>query len=263
MLVSNKALANVFLSKLPHVRHPSITKKSPSQAAYTTTSPSPSSSDLSRPPSINASVPPPTYTADPSSDKSPSCPDQPSNTGTHAFTISLYARPYTITLHHNTTSLLSPSSDTHLSTVGPSLAVFTYAIPSRPSLHNVLHYWSKKLRQLYPSFDGPVLLLGLQRDLRTDKQVPSLNSTSNIDSANGEGVHHNQSALSSTTQQYESVMPQEGLEAARLLHADRYAECSALTGELIGEVLQDLTRMAAKTTVDGSGREQGWGCFVM
>ena len=167
--------------------------------------------------------------------------------------------PSTITLF----SLLSPSSDTHLRAVAPSLAVFTYAIPSRPSLHNVLHYWSKKLRQLYPDFDGPVLLLGLQRDLRTDKLVPSPDSSDRSTSGGNEGVRHGPSAVPLNTGQYESVMPQEGLDAARLLHADRYAECSAVTGELMGEVLEDLTRMAAETTVDGGRREQGWGCCVI
>ena len=183
--------------------------------------------------------------------------------------LALTPLPSTIT----PTSLLSPTSDTYLHAVAPSLAVFTYAIPSRSSLHNVLHYWSKKLRQLYRDFDGPVLLLGLQRDLRTARQISVATDGTNCDSnglASG-GVRHGVAAAdgsaatsSSANMQYESVMPQEGLEAARLLRADRYAECSAVTGELMGEVLEDLTRMAAETTVDRGGKRGGdWGCCIM
>jgi len=60
----------------------------------------------------------------------------------------------------------------------------------------------------------------------------------------------------------ESVMPQEGLKVAQEMRCDRYAECSALTGELCREVLEDLARTAAKTTTSKGGRSEG-GCLVM
>ncbi|KPI34325.1 uncharacterized protein AB675_7430, partial [Cyphellophora attinorum] len=50
--------------------------------------------------------------------------------------------------------------------------------------------------------------------------------------------------------EYECIMPEEGLQCAREMRVDRYAECSALTGELLWEATQDITRMAAGTTVD-------------
>ena len=62
--------------------------------------------------------------------------------------------------------------------------------------------------------------------------------------------------------EYECVMPEEGLQAAREMGADRYAECSAGTGELMWEVVEDITRMAAKTTVE-EGRASSGSCVVM
>jgi Ras homolog gene family, member A len=72
------------------------------------------------------------------------------------------------------------------------------------------------------------MLLGLQRDLRSKKTM--------LDDDGNEI--------------YECVMPEEGLQVAREMRVDCYAECSALTGELMWEATQDLTKMAAKTTVD-------------
>lgn len=82
--------------------------------------------------------------------------------------------------------------------------------------------------QHYPTSSIPVMLLGLQRDLRTARTT--------LDEAGNT--------------QYECVMPEEGLQAAREMRLDRYAECSALTGELMWEATQDLTKMAAKAVVD-------------
>lgn len=88
----------------------------------------------------------------------------------------------------------------------------------------------------YPTSSIPIMLLGLQRDLRTNKKVTT-------------AVTDEQGRTTETTQ-YECVMPEEGLQAAREMRLDRYAECSALTGELMWEATQDLTKMAAETTVD-------------
>lgn len=41
-----------------------------------------------------------------------------------------------------------------------------------------------------------------------------------------------------------------------------YAECSAVTGELMNEVFEDIARRAARTTTAGGGLTQG-GCIVM
>lgn len=78
--------------------------------------------------------------------------------------------------------------------------------------------------------DIPVMLLGLKRDLRKEE----------------EGV----------------IYPQEGLKTAQDLRCDRYAECSAITGELMNEVIEDIARTAAKTTTEAGGLSQG-GCDLM
>lgn len=58
------------------------------------------------------------------------------------------------------------------------------------------------------------------------------------------------------------VMPQEGLGVAQGMRVDRYAECSAVSGELCREVLEDIAQTAAKTTTEKGGRSEG-GCLVM
>ena len=47
------------------------------------------------------------------------------------------------------------------------------------------------------------------------------------------------------------------------MRCDRYAECSALTGELMHEVFEDIARVAALTTTDEGGLSQGPTCSVM
>lgn len=60
-----------------------------------------------------------------------------------------------------------------------------------------------------------------------------------------------------------SVMPQEGMGLATEMLCDRYAECSALTGELCREVLEDIARTAAKTTTEKGAKSDGTPCVVM
>lgn len=84
----------------------------------------------------------------------------------------------------------------------------------------------------------PIMVLGLKRDLRrewTDQEREL-----------GTGT----------------VMPQEGVRVAGEMRCDRYAECSASTGELCKQVLQDIARTAAMTTTAKGGRSEG-GCLVM
>ncbi len=78
--------------------------------------------------------------------------------------------------------------------------------------------------------DIPVMLLGLKRDLRVE----------------GEGM----------------IYPQEGHRVAQEIRCDRYAECSAVTGELMNQVFEDIAKVAAKTTTEDGALSQG-GCSVM
>lgn len=49
---------------------------------------------------------------------------------------------------------------------------------------------------------------------------------------------------------------------AQELRCDRYAECSAVTGELVAETFEDIARTAAMTTTDQGGQSEG-GCTIL
>ena len=49
---------------------------------------------------------------------------------------------------------------------------------------------------------------------------------------------------------------------AQELRCDRYAECSAVTGELLAETFEDVVRLAGMTTTEKGGQTEG-GCIVM
>lgn len=85
------------------------------------------------------------------------------------------------------------------------------------------------------------MVLGLKRDLRREWTVEEKKD-------GGRG---------------ESIMPQEGLLVAQELLCDRYAECSALTGELCREVLEDVAKICAKTTTEKGAKTPGTSCIVM
>lgn len=156
------------------------------------------------------------------------------------FNVSLFNRPYPIAIYPNTSPLFTDPYPSH-----PSLAVLCFAINDRSSLHLATKYWRRQLTSHYPGHEMPVLLLGLKRDLRHDRRAVA------DDGAEAE--------------EFECVMPHEGLRAAGEIRADRYAECSALTGELLWEVVEDVTRMAAGTRTDKGGFSDGasGGCVVM
>ncbi|KAH0832467.1 hypothetical protein FOPE_01225 [Fonsecaea pedrosoi] len=122
----------------------------------------------------------------------------------------------------------------------PAFAIIAFSISSRDSLYNAQHYWRHQLSLHYHDLEHtmPVMLLGLKRDERTEERREDGS--------------------------YECVMPQEALRVAQEMYCDRYAECSAVTGELMFEVLEDITRTAAKTTTkEGGGLSGTNACSVM
>ena len=78
----------------------------------------------------------------------------------------------------------------------------------------------------------PIIILGLKRDLRSE------------DDPNG------------------IILPQEAYQVAQEIRADRYVECSALTGELLKLAFEDLCKTAIQTTVLGGGQSDG-GCTIL
>lgn len=78
-----------------------------------------------------------------------------------------------------------------------------------------------------------MLLLGLKRDLRSETDPNGI------------------------------IYPQEGYCIAQEMRCDRYLECSAVTGELVKEVFEDICRTAAKgANKEGGGLSEG-GCAIM
>jgi len=87
------------------------------------------------------------------------------------------------------------------------------------------------------------MVLGLQRDLRRQWTLQEAGPD-----GKGKGP---------------SVMPHEGLQTAQKMLCDHYAECSARTGELCAQVLEDVARTCAKTTTLQGGKSQGLQCVLM
>ena len=288
-----------FLSRVPSVVHPSVAKREassqsrPQQQLSSSTNglgtqlSSPSTTTIPPPPDADAEPPPyasttslPSYQQIPTT-SSPPIPALPL-TGPLSFSVSLFARPYSITIHHSTTTIFIDAFPP-----SPRFAIIAFAIDDRTSLWNAKNYWNVKLKEHYPDEEKMrVMLLGLKRDARTDKKVPRRNwdgegwrlgeiasvgerQTTNTKLGVGarEIANMPKSALGQTGDanwEYGCVMPEEGLQVAREMRADRYAECSALTGELMWEVVEDITRTAAKTTVEEGREHSGSGnCTMM
>ncbi|KIX03314.1 uncharacterized protein Z518_06866 [Rhinocladiella mackenziei CBS 650.93] len=155
-------------------------------------------------------------------------------TGPLAFDVTLFGRPYKFRLHPSTSTLFIDPFPSE-----PAFTIIAFSISSRESLHNAQYYWRKQLSRHYDELEHqmPVMLLGLKRDERHENRLE-------------DGT-------------FECVMPQEGLRVAQEMRCDRYAECSAVTGELMWEVLEDITRTAARTTTENGGLSQVNTCSMM
>ncbi|KAJ9661978.1 hypothetical protein H2201_006267 [Coniosporium apollinis] len=149
------------------------------------------------------------------------------------FDIRMYNRPYRF-LFYDTAS---PENYTLLR---PDFLILCFDITRRETLFALSSYW-KKLVEGHFNYDEalPVMVLGLKRDLRRE--------WTEEERVNRGG----------------SVMPQEGLRVAQEMRCDRYAECSALTGELCREVLEDVAKTAARTTTEKGAKSDGTACSVM
>jgi len=96
-----------------------------------------------------------------------------------------------------------------------------------------LGQWIKEVKTAFQGSDVlPVLVLGLKRDLRSE------------DDPNG------------------IIYPQEAYRIAQEMRADKYMECSAVTGELLPETFEDIYLAAAKSTTAEGAQSEG-GCTVM
>lgn len=180
------------------------------------------------------------------------------------FSVSLFNRPYDVNIYRSESTLFIDPFPSKI-----DFAILCYAVDSRESLYNCQFYWRKQFADRYERELGltvPVMLLGLKRDLRTDATRTVDGATAVVEiggikvgASSGGGIQKSEAV---GKQEYVCVMPREGLQAAQQMRCDKYAECSAFTGELMWEVLEDITRIAALTTTEKGGLSEG-NCVVM
>ncbi|TFB04211.1 Ras-like GTP-binding protein Rho1 [Trichoderma ghanense] len=115
----------------------------------------------------------------------------------------------------------------------PDVIIICYDISQRLSLINMKRYWINEVKQSFPRIDSlPVVVMGLKRDLRSENDPNGI------------------------------IYPQDAYRMAQEMRADRYVECSAVTGELVGPAFEDICKTAVKTTTDKGGQSEG-GCAIM
>ncbi|KAJ5211285.1 Small GTPase superfamily Rho type [Penicillium cf. griseofulvum] len=121
----------------------------------------------------------------------------------------------------------------HWTNLRPDVIVLAFDISNRDTLAG-LKEWRNDITRYFQYGHGerlPVMMLGLKRDLRRE----------------GEGI----------------IYPQEAYRIAQELRCDRYAECSAVTGELLAETFEDLARLAAMATTEKGGQSEGTSCIIL
>ncbi|KAI1266162.1 P-loop containing nucleoside triphosphate hydrolase protein [Xylariaceae sp. FL1019] len=115
----------------------------------------------------------------------------------------------------------------------PDVVLMCYDISRRSSLVNMEQLWSKEARSIFRTSDQvPVVVVGLKRDLRSD------------DDPN------------------KPIYPQEGYRSSQEIRADKYVECSAVTGELLKLAFEEICRTAIETVSESGGQGEG-GCAVI
>lgn len=93
--------------------------------------------------------------------------------------------------------------------------------------------WLNEVKTTFLTADIlPIVVLGLKRDLRSE------------DDPNG------------------IIYPHDAYRMAQEMRADRYVECSAVTGELLRAAFEDICKTAAQTKTAGGGQSEG-GCTIL
>jgi Ras family protein A len=133
------------------------------------------------------------------------------------------------------------SSPDHYTTIKPHMIILCFDISERNSLDSLAKNWHYQV-QTHFNYDEtlPVMVLGLKRDLRREWT-------------------REQAAIARGP----TLMPQEGLIIAQQMRCDLYAECSALTGELFKETVEDIAKTVMGTYTEGGGKSAGFECSIM
>ncbi|KAI8930933.1 hypothetical protein NX059_011948 [Plenodomus lindquistii] len=181
-----------------------------------------------------------------------------------AFDITLYGRPYRLNFYDT-------SSPTSYILLRPQFVILCYSIASRASLESLSTRWLPVVNQHFNYDENlPVMVLGLKRDLRRQWTAQEIENNSNSsgrgkdDRIFEQGIGRGEGRKEGLKMgKGESVMPHEGLQAAQQMLCDHYAECSALTGELCRQVLEDVAKTCAKTTTEKGAKSKGMDCVMM
>ncbi|KAI7341660.1 hypothetical protein KC354_g16972 [Hortaea werneckii] len=185
------------------------------------------------------------------------------------FDIRMYNRPYRF-------EFSDTASPTNYTLLRPAVIVLCYSIADPASLANLQTNWIRIAEDHFNPDDSiPIIVLGLQRDVRgredykgsvrpTSQQQQPLSSSppKSIDIEDNDD-DDSASSIAAPLNPRTFTYPQEALRIAQEMRCDRYCECSALTGELFREVVEDLARTAALTTTEQGGRTPGMSCEVM
>ncbi|PNY26405.1 GTP-binding protein RHO2 [Tolypocladium capitatum] len=144
----------------------------------------------------------------------------------YIFNINLGPKRYRIEFHDT-------SSPDNWRLLDPDVIVICYDISQRLSLINMKRYWIDEVKTAFKRSDSlPVVVLGLKRDLRLETDPNGI------------------------------ILPHEAYQLAQMMRADRYVECSAVTGELVKLAFEDICKTATGTTTEVGGQADG-GCTVL
>ena len=58
------------------------------------------------------------------------------------------------------------------------------------------------------------------------------------------------------------IYPEEGYKVSQAMRADRYVECSSVTGELVKLAFEEICNTAAQIKTEAGGQSEG-GCVLM
>ncbi|KAI7343140.1 hypothetical protein KC320_g9346 [Hortaea werneckii] len=191
------------------------------------------------------------------------------------FDIRMYNRPYRF-------EFSDTASPTNYTLLDPAVIVLCYSIADPASLANLRKKWIRIAEDHFnPDDKIPIIVLGLQRDVRgredytgdvrpaaQSSPLPSssFDTTSCLSTSVDDNDNDDEDAdadVRPLRAPRTFTYPQEALRLAQEMRCDRYCECSALTGDLFREVVEDLARTAALTTTERGGRTEGWGCVGM
>ncbi|KAI1322713.1 P-loop containing nucleoside triphosphate hydrolase protein [Xylariaceae sp. FL0255] len=114
----------------------------------------------------------------------------------------------------------------------PDVILICYDISRRSSLESVQQTWIKEVRSTFRTSDHvPIVVTGLKRDLRSENDPNCV------------------------------LNPQAAYIVAQEIRADKYVECSAVTGDLLKLAFEEICNTATKTATASGGQSEG-GCVV-